>query len=42
MRLKAELNWFRLFPGLVEEFDEGALAERQAAALAEARVPTAG
>ena len=42
VRLKAELNWFRLFSGLVEGFDEGALAERQAAALAQAGVPTAG
>ncbi|HVC62057.1 MAG TPA: AarF/ABC1/UbiB kinase family protein [Acetobacteraceae bacterium] len=42
VRLKAELNWFRLFSGLVEGFDEGALAERQARALAQARVPTAG
>ena len=30
VRLKAELNWFRLFSGLVEGFDEAALAERQA------------
>ncbi|MGH7040972.1 MAG: ABC1 kinase family protein, partial [Acetobacteraceae bacterium] len=42
VRLKAELNWFRLFRGLVEGFDEGQLAERQALVLAEAGVPVAG
>src|SRR6202166_2104959 len=42
LRLKAELNWSRLFRGLIEDFDETALAERQAAALAEAKVPAAG
>ena len=42
VRLKAELNWFRLFSGLVEGFDETALAVRQAQALAEAGVPVAG
>lgn len=41
LRLKAELNWSRLFHGLIEDFDETALAERQAAALAEAGVPPA-
>ena len=42
VRLKAELNWYRMFQGLIEGFDEGALAERQAAALTAARVPAAG
>jgi predicted unusual protein kinase regulating ubiquinone biosynthesis (AarF/ABC1/UbiB family) len=42
VRLKAELNWFRMFQGLVEGFDEAALAERQAKALAAAGVPAAG
>jgi predicted unusual protein kinase regulating ubiquinone biosynthesis (AarF/ABC1/UbiB family) len=42
LRLKAELNWSRLFHGLIEDFAETTLAERQAAALAEARVPAAG
>jgi predicted unusual protein kinase regulating ubiquinone biosynthesis (AarF/ABC1/UbiB family) len=42
VRLKAELNWYRLFQGLIEGFDDKALAERQAAALAAARVPAAG
>jgi predicted unusual protein kinase regulating ubiquinone biosynthesis (AarF/ABC1/UbiB family) len=42
LRLKAELNWSRLFNGLIADFNEAALAERQAAALAEAGVPVAG
>jgi predicted unusual protein kinase regulating ubiquinone biosynthesis (AarF/ABC1/UbiB family) len=39
MRLKAELNWHRMFHELIAEFDAARLAERQAAALAEAGVP---
>lgn len=39
LRLKAELNWSRLYREVTEGFDEAALAERQAAALAEAGVP---
>ena len=39
LRLKAELNWSRLFHELIADFNEAALAERQAAALAEAGVP---
>ncbi len=39
LRLKAELNWHRLFMELAADFDEAALARRQAAALAEAGVP---
>ena len=42
LRLKAELNWSRLFHSLIEDFDEQVLAERQAAALAQAGVPPAG
>ncbi len=42
LRLGAELNWSRLFRGLVADFDTEALAARQAAALAEAGVPTGG
>jgi hypothetical protein len=42
LRLGAELNWSRMFRGLVEGFDAQALAKRQAAALAEAGVPKAG
>jgi hypothetical protein len=34
LRLKAEINWYRLFQELIADFDETALAERQAAALA--------
>jgi predicted unusual protein kinase regulating ubiquinone biosynthesis (AarF/ABC1/UbiB family) len=41
VRLRAELNWSKLFQGLIEDFDETALAERQRAALAEAGVPPA-
>ena len=39
LRLKTELNWSRMFNELIENFDEQALADRQAAALADARVP---
>ncbi len=38
-RLKAEINWSRLFHELIEGFETQALADRQAAALAEAGVP---
>ncbi len=41
LRLRAELNWSKLFHGLIADFDEAALAERQRAALAEAGVPVA-
>ena len=41
VRLGAKQNWHNLFHELIEGFDEGRLAERQAAALAEARVPGA-
>lgn len=41
LRLGAELNWSRMFHALIEGFSEQALAERQAAALAEAGVPEA-
>jgi predicted unusual protein kinase regulating ubiquinone biosynthesis (AarF/ABC1/UbiB family) len=39
LRLKAELNWSDLYREVTAGFDEVALAERQAAALAEAGVP---
>jgi predicted unusual protein kinase regulating ubiquinone biosynthesis (AarF/ABC1/UbiB family) len=42
LRLRAELNWSRMFHELVEDFDTAVLSARQAAALAEARVPVAG
>ncbi|HEX3575005.1 MAG TPA: AarF/ABC1/UbiB kinase family protein [Rhodopila sp.] len=42
LRLKAELNWSRLFHELIADFNEAALADRQAAALQEAGVPPAG
>src|SRR6202046_4507376 len=41
LRLKAELNWSRLFHDLIADFNEAALAERQALALVEAGVPLA-
>lgn len=41
VRLRAELNWSRLFHDLIADFSEAALAERQATALAEAGVPQA-
>jgi predicted unusual protein kinase regulating ubiquinone biosynthesis (AarF/ABC1/UbiB family) len=41
LRLRAELNWSRLFHGLIEDFDAAALADRQRAAIAEAGVPPA-
>ena len=40
LRLKAELNWSQMFHELADGFDDAALAQRQAAALAKARVPT--
>jgi predicted unusual protein kinase regulating ubiquinone biosynthesis (AarF/ABC1/UbiB family) len=39
LHLKAEINWYRLFHELIEDFDEAALAARQQAALAAAEVP---
>jgi predicted unusual protein kinase regulating ubiquinone biosynthesis (AarF/ABC1/UbiB family) len=40
MHLKAQINWHRLFHELIEDFDEAALAARQAAALEAAGVPS--
>jgi hypothetical protein len=39
LRLQAKVNWYRLFMEQIEGFSETAVAERQAAALREARVP---
>ena len=39
VRLKAELNWSRMFHGLIADFSSEGVAARQAAALAEAGVP---
>jgi hypothetical protein len=33
MRLKADLNWYELFHDLIRDFDVGALAKHQGAAL---------
>ncbi len=41
VRLRAELNWHRMFQGLIADFDTASLAARQSAALAEAGVPAA-
>jgi predicted unusual protein kinase regulating ubiquinone biosynthesis (AarF/ABC1/UbiB family) len=41
LHLAAEVNWHRMFLELIEDFDEAALARRQAAALAEAGLPAA-
>jgi predicted unusual protein kinase regulating ubiquinone biosynthesis (AarF/ABC1/UbiB family) len=42
LRLRAELNWSRLFHDLIADFDADVLAARQATALREAGVPGAG
>ena len=42
LRLKAELNWHRLFNDLIADFDTATVDARQQAALAEAGVPAAG
>jgi predicted unusual protein kinase regulating ubiquinone biosynthesis (AarF/ABC1/UbiB family) len=39
MHLKAEINWYRMFHELIDDFDEAVLAARQQAALAAAGVP---
>ncbi len=39
MHLKAEVNWHRLFHELIDDFDAERLGERQASALAAAKVP---
>jgi len=41
LRLKAEVNWHRMFEELTHDLKEAEVAERQAAALAEAGVPAA-
>ena len=41
MRLQAELNWYELFQEVITDFDESALAARQAEALQQAGVPEA-
>jgi predicted unusual protein kinase regulating ubiquinone biosynthesis (AarF/ABC1/UbiB family) len=41
LRLRAELNWSRLFRSLIEDFDQAVLADRQQAALSAAAVPPA-
>jgi predicted unusual protein kinase regulating ubiquinone biosynthesis (AarF/ABC1/UbiB family) len=41
LHLKAKINWHRLFHELIDDFDEGVLAERQKKALKQAGVPEA-
>jgi predicted unusual protein kinase regulating ubiquinone biosynthesis (AarF/ABC1/UbiB family) len=42
LRLKAEVNWYRLFPDLIGDFDEKKLAGRQKKALKAAGLEVAG
>jgi predicted unusual protein kinase regulating ubiquinone biosynthesis (AarF/ABC1/UbiB family) len=42
LHLKAEINWYRVFHELIDDFDEVALSARQIAALAAAGVPDRG
>ena len=42
LRLKAELNWYELFHGLIDGFDQAALRRRQARALKAAGLPPPG
>jgi len=39
MHLRAEINWYRLFHELIDDFDEAVLVARQTSALAAAGVP---
>ncbi|MFI4988988.1 MAG: AarF/ABC1/UbiB kinase family protein, partial [Alphaproteobacteria bacterium] len=42
LHLGAHVNWYRLFHELTKDFDEAALAKRQAAALKRAGLPLPG
>ncbi len=42
LRLKAEINWYELFHGLIDGFDQAALHRRQARALKAAGLPPPG
>jgi predicted unusual protein kinase regulating ubiquinone biosynthesis (AarF/ABC1/UbiB family) len=42
LRLKAELNWHRMFQELIADYSDSALAARQAQALADGGVPAQG
>ena len=42
LRLKAEVNWYELFHGLIDGFDQAALHRRQARALKAAGLPPPG
>jgi predicted unusual protein kinase regulating ubiquinone biosynthesis (AarF/ABC1/UbiB family) len=41
LRLRAEVNWYRLFQGLIADFDEATLAARQAETLGQFDIPLA-
>ena len=41
LHLKAEINWYQLFHGLIADYDEAALARRQKTAFKKAGVPLA-
>jgi len=41
LRLRAEVNWYRLFQGLIADFDEATLAARQAEMLGGHNIPLA-
>ena len=41
LHLKAEVNWYKLFQEMIEDFDPAVVAKRQAAALKQAGVPAA-
>ncbi len=41
LHLKAELNWYQMFQGLIRDFDVNELAARQSAALAAQGLPQA-
>ncbi|WP_370540538.1 hypothetical protein [Azospirillum sp. INR13] len=41
LHLKAELNWYQMFQGLIRDFDVDALTARQSAALAAQGLPQA-
>jgi hypothetical protein len=42
LHLNAEINWYRIFMRLIEDFDADKLATRQAAALTDSGLPLPG
>ena len=41
LRLRAEVNWYQLFQGLIADFDESVLTSRQAETLSRHDIPLA-